>query len=415
MKKSVIICILGMHRSGTSLLTRILNLMGVYLGPDAHLLQPLAENPKGFWEHEEIWKLNEDILWRLGGSWHNPPELSPGWESAAELEDLKERALTIIQTDFTDAGIWGWKDPRTCLTLPFWQQILPPMQYAICLRHPVEVARSLARRNDFSIGQGIYLWIVYVKQALENTRFGQRTLVFYENILNNWNMELLRLWQFLGKPELVDETEVHNLVRNFIDKDLRHHHNSKIELLDQTNLELPIEVVSMAEEVYLILQQENSLEQRVLVSTLQEALNIIDSLEMKKAWQQRIADRWMKQLCLASEEIRALIPKGETFIMVDEEQWGVREVFTDYRCIPFLEKDEQYWGVPSDDDEAISGLERLRVEGANFIVFGWPAFWWLDFYSRLRHHLQDNYSCLSKNDRIVIFALNNTLVKKNIN
>ena len=78
MKKSVIICILGMHRSGTSLLTRVLNLMGVYLGPDAHLLQPLAENPKGFWEHKEIWKLNEDILWRLGGSWHNPPRIVSG-------------------------------------------------------------------------------------------------------------------------------------------------------------------------------------------------------------------------------------------------------------------------------------------------------------------------------------------------
>ena len=78
-----IICVLGMHRSGTSLLARILNLIGVDLGPDEVLTtEPVADNPKGYWEHHEITAISDAILKRHGGSWDEPPLLPPGWETA---------------------------------------------------------------------------------------------------------------------------------------------------------------------------------------------------------------------------------------------------------------------------------------------------------------------------------------------
>src|SRR5258706_8380174 len=69
-----IICVLGMHRSGTSLLARILNLLGVDLGPAEVLTtEPIAHNPKGYWEHHEITAISDAILKRYGGSWDEPP------------------------------------------------------------------------------------------------------------------------------------------------------------------------------------------------------------------------------------------------------------------------------------------------------------------------------------------------------
>ena len=80
-----IICVLGMHRSGTSVASRLLNLLGVYLGAEEHLLGPEPDNPKGFWEFKPIFDLNNEILGRLGGNWHEPPPLRPGWETAGAV------------------------------------------------------------------------------------------------------------------------------------------------------------------------------------------------------------------------------------------------------------------------------------------------------------------------------------------
>src|SRR6266404_7841922 len=111
-----IVCILGMHRSGTSLLARILNLTGVDLGPDELLAEPTADNPKGFWEHREIVSINNAILQRHGGSWDEPPLLPPGWETSAAIDDLRHHAQQLIQDQFAEVQLWGWKDPRSCLT-----------------------------------------------------------------------------------------------------------------------------------------------------------------------------------------------------------------------------------------------------------------------------------------------------------
>src|SRR4029453_4502858 len=118
-----LVCVLGMHRSGTSLITRMLNVLGVYLGPNERLMKPQEDNPRGYWEHQLITDLNDAILARLGGSWHEPPTFSPDWGRAAGLADLRRKAQAVIHEDFATAECWGWKDPRTCLTLPFWQRL----------------------------------------------------------------------------------------------------------------------------------------------------------------------------------------------------------------------------------------------------------------------------------------------------
>ncbi len=106
----------------------------------------------------------------------------------------------------------------------------------------------------------------------------------------------------------------------------------------------------------------------------------------------------------AMREVGTLIPSGQTFILVDVAHWRTEEI--DGRlAIPFLERDGTYWGPPPDDETAIRELERLRQSGANFIVFAWPAFWWLDYYSGFHRYLRSRFPCILENDRLVVFAL----------
>ena len=113
---------------------------------------------------------------------------------------------------------------------------------------------------------------------------------------------------------------------------------------------------------------------------------------------------WWDQVHLAMQEIVTLIPPGDTFILVDQAEFG-DVVTAGRRTVPFLERDGQYHGPPPDDATAIRELERLRRSGASFIAFGWPAFWWLNYYSELYRHLRSKFRCVLQNGRVSVFDL----------
>jgi hypothetical protein len=120
---------------------------------------------------------------------------------------------------------------------------------------------------------------------------------------------------------------------------------------------------------------------------------------------QKEAIKWTKRLFLAKRDIESMIPSGDIFILVDQEKVKQDLVTSERHVIPFLERDGQYWGPPSDGLTGICELERLRRAGARFIVFVWPSFWWLDFYSELRSHLLSRFRCVLRNDRVIVFDL----------
>jgi hypothetical protein len=123
-----------------------------------------------------------------------------------------------------------------------------------------------------------------------------------------------------------------------------------------------------------------------------------------RLWSKEEALRWMQRLSLAAEDISSLIPPGTEFILVDQEQ--VKDYLpATCRAIPFIEKDGVYWGPPADDATAIRELNRLQQSGAQFVVFAWTAFWWLDYYAGFFDYLRSNYRCLIENDNIVAFDL----------
>ncbi len=111
---------------------------------------------------------------------------------------------------------------------------------------------------------------------------------------------------------------------------------------------------------------------------------------------------WWEQVFSAVKEIETLIPKGEKFILVDENKLAF-PFFSRMRSVPFLENCGQYWGHPTDSQSAIHELERMRREGLKYMVFGFPAFWWLDYYTEFRIFLYSNYRCIFKNERVIVF------------
>ena len=114
--------------------------------------------------------------------------------------------------------------------------------------------------------------------------------------------------------------------------------------------------------------------------------------------------QWMNRLQQAIEELKGMIADGESFLLVDDNQWGT-ELLTGRRAIPFPEQDGLYAGAPADDDAALRAFERLRSAGPRYMVFGWPAFWWLDHYVGLGRHLDARFRRVVENDRLIVFAL----------
>jgi len=106
------------------------------------------------------------------------------------------------------------------------------------------------------------------------------------------------------------------------------------------------------------------------------------------------------------KEIQKLIPFSARIILVDEEQ--IRASLGRKNILPFLEKQGTYWGAPDDDTTAIRELERMREDGAQFIVFIWSTFWWLKHYQQLELHLRSRYLCVQENEHLIAFNLSRT-------
>jgi hypothetical protein len=191
------ICIGGMHRSGTSLVARALNLAGLWLGPDDDLLPAAPDNPEDFWQNAHFVRINDRVLSALGGAWDLPPSAANGWEKSDSLAGLREDAERLTR-GFEEREPWGWKDPRNSLTIPFWQDVVPELGVVICVRHPLDVARSLAGRGGSSLRFSLRLWVEYNERLLRCAPKRGRVLTHYSAYFRDGRAELRRVLKAMG-------------------------------------------------------------------------------------------------------------------------------------------------------------------------------------------------------------------------
>ncbi len=216
------IIVLGMHRSGTSALTRVLNLLGIELG--SNLLPKHFTNETGFWEHADIVEINEQILQQLDSSWFDTAPLPPNWWTFESMMPLREHAKSIIRRDFLFSQQWAIKDPRLCRLLPFWipllQEFSVKLHFIIIVRHPLEVAASLEKRDSLSYNTSLRLWLEYVFSSIQDSQSFPRVFVTYDDLLQNSSAVLIKVAQTL---KIIWPYMDFKAIDAFLNPSLKHH------------------------------------------------------------------------------------------------------------------------------------------------------------------------------------------------
>jgi len=157
--------VLGMHRSGTSALTRVVDLLGMPVTGPEGLLRADARNPAGYWEARRLVMFNERLLFAMGGSWCGPPPLTTLAGADRALAGHTDDARALFRAEHPGPR-WAWKDPRNCLTLRFWRAVIDdPAVAVIAYREPGEVMDSLHQRGGFSRPLALALWERYLRAA----------------------------------------------------------------------------------------------------------------------------------------------------------------------------------------------------------------------------------------------------------
>jgi hypothetical protein len=230
--------VLGMHRSGTSALTSLLDRLGFYAGPDESLMGADAHNAMGYWELGEVQAFNEELLAAFGGSWTNVLEIDPRRLSKSVHASFLLRARSLVG-HLNSYGPWVIKDPRLCLLLPFWRDLLDRPLCILTHRNPLAVARSLARRDGLPIHVGIALWEHYTRAALAASEGLPRVLVAYRDLIDDPADTATRLVRTLrthraqGLEGLRDLSKVD--ARALLDSSLEHHATAPGEELGYLN------------------------------------------------------------------------------------------------------------------------------------------------------------------------------------
>jgi len=218
------ILVLGMHRSGTSAVTRVINLLGADLGGD--LLPPAEDNALGFWEHRGIVKIHEELLDALGSSWHSVQPLPAGWLSTTAAITARGKLIDTLR-EFSNAPLWAVKDPRLCRLLPLWLLVLDDLNVrahaVFVVRHPDEVGQSLLTRDGIPLAHTRLLWLQHLVEAEAASRDFSRVVISYDDLLRDWRGCVQRMGSELLLQWPVSISEARLSVEQFLNPGERHH------------------------------------------------------------------------------------------------------------------------------------------------------------------------------------------------
>ena len=220
------ILVAGMHRSGTSALTRVLTIAGCTL--PGTLVQPKPDNVAGFWESQAVVDLNEEILAVAGSSWDDWRPFPRHWHASPEAGAFLRRGRELLRQEFGESRLFILKDPRICRLLPFWIEAVrgtgARSRVVVTVRSPLDVAASLEARNGIDPFIGYLSWLRHVVDAEAGSRDLPRVFTRYESLLAEPHASVDRIGRMLGldwpnRSSAAARTDV----EAFLSPELRHH------------------------------------------------------------------------------------------------------------------------------------------------------------------------------------------------
>jgi hypothetical protein len=184
--------IIGMHRSGTSYVARLLEKSGIFMG--------VVKDHN--YEAMHFLSLNQQVLWAAGGSWHQP--LIPDriyWKHppAKALYHEHFKANTRLQKASLrwQSPRWGWKEPRNTFTLPMWLALFPKARVLHVVREREGVVRSLMARNQLRSEPRV--------EALQDQAYAQRLWENYVNTGRSYQASLGARYHEVAYEDLMEE------------------------------------------------------------------------------------------------------------------------------------------------------------------------------------------------------------------
>ena len=240
--------VLGMHRSGTSVTTRLLECLDAV--NSTSLMPQHSDNPKGFFEDYDIYRFHESkLLPSLKTKWHGVGPIDWTQLSAPERSKLELEALEILRSNYSLSNrLSVLKEPRIGVLLPFWLPLLKRAGYKVSIvcavRDPLSVTRSLGKRNKMSTSHSGALYLSYWLSILTHIQDQQVAFVQFDDIFENPNESLDKVVSKLAiLPPDDYEERLHAFSSSFIDSSLRHSHSDSKDLILEPDLpQLTIEL-----------------------------------------------------------------------------------------------------------------------------------------------------------------------------
>jgi hypothetical protein len=226
------ILVLGMHRSGTSALTRALNLFGSEL--PKHVLGASSSNETGHWEPKRLVALHNQMLAEAGSRWDDCRAFEPAALGVERLAYYKAQIAQLITEEYREAPLFVVKDPRICRFVPLYEEVLDTLGikplYVLMFRNPLAVAKSLKARDGMTAGFSSLIWLRHALDAEAAVRGKPFAAISYERLLADWEdvaNELDALLNLDSSPHC-GRTPVE--IGTFISSELTHHLPSENDL-----------------------------------------------------------------------------------------------------------------------------------------------------------------------------------------
>jgi hypothetical protein len=222
------ITMLGMHRSGTSLVTRGISTLGIHIGEN--LIDKGQDNPTGFWEDKSLHLLSERVMKFFALKWNSTRFITPGqWGKKSHqefLDSMRAEAVAYFRTHFAGHRLCGFKNPLTIQLLPFWRPVFDSLDrrddYVVIVRNPRSVAASLQKRNAMKEQAVHLLWLAYMAN-LHYIRGKKFVVVDYDLFMADPDSQLKRIAQQLDIPVSEEHAAaIRDFSDHFVNRSLQH-------------------------------------------------------------------------------------------------------------------------------------------------------------------------------------------------